>query len=69
MPGCSHGLAYIDVQSVVVGQNVIRWVEPVIGHVFIRIGFKESDRHPHAFPHPTNVVWMLKIAVVELWLH
>ena len=39
VPGCSHDLAYPAVQSVVVAQNVIRRVDPVIDHVFKRVGF------------------------------
>ena len=65
MPGCSHGLAYPEVQSVVVGQNAIRWVDPMIGHVFKRVGFQKSIRKSQAFSHPSTVVWMLEITVVK----
>ena len=65
MPGCSHRLAYPEVQSVVVGQYVFRWVDPVIGHVFIRVGFQKFNRKSQAFPHTSNVVWMLEITVVK----
>src|SRR5205807_3182984 len=30
VPGCAHGLAYPEVQSVIVGQHGIRRVDPVI---------------------------------------
>ena len=65
VPGCAHGLPYPQVQSVVVGQNVIRRVDPVIDHVLIRIGLQQFRRQPQAFPHPSNVIWMLEITVVE----
>ena len=65
MPGCAHGLAYPEIQRVVVGQNGIRGVDPVIGHVCIRVGFQQSPRQSQAFPHPSPVVGMLEIPVVK----
>src|SRR5215469_3933913 len=49
----------------VVGQNVARRVDPVVGHLFIRVGLQQSSCQSQAFPHPSDVVWMLQITVVE----
>ena len=65
MPGRAHGLADPEIQSVVVGQNVSRRVDPVIDHVFKCVGFQQSRRQSQAFPHPSNVVSMLEITIVE----
>jgi hypothetical protein len=59
MPSCAYGLAYIQVQSIVVGQDVIRRMETVIAYVFIRVGFKQISRLPYAFPNPAFVVLIL----------
>src|SRR5205823_14699124 len=36
-----------------------------VGHAFIRVGLQQSRRQSQAFPHPSDVVWMLEITVVE----
>ena len=68
-PGGSNSLAYKEVQGVVIRRNGIRWLEPTIDHVFVCLGFQESDGHPNAFPHAPLVVGMLEIAVVKSRLH
>src|SRR5215831_12494701 len=65
VPGCAHGLAYPEIQRVVVSQNGIRGVDPVIHHIFIRLGCQQAHRHTQAFPHPSPVVGMLEITVVK----
>ena len=69
VPGGSDGLTDIEVQGVVVGYDVIRGLDAVIGHVFVRIGFQECDCHADAFSHPALVVGMLEIPVVECGLY
>src|SRR5262252_6228683 len=65
VPGGAGGLPDIEVQSVVVGYDVIRGLDAVIDHVFVRLGFQEGYGHAYAFSHPALVVGMLEIPVVE----
>src|SRR4051794_16797951 len=65
MPGRADGLADPEIQSVVVGQNVGRRVDPVIDDVFKCIGSQQSDRQSHTFPHPPNVVSVLEITIIK----
>jgi len=44
-----------EVERIVVGQNGIRGVDPVVGHVCIRVGFQQPQRQSQAFPHPSPV--------------
>jgi hypothetical protein len=69
MPGGSNSLAYKEVQGVVIRRNGIRWLKPIIDHIFVRLGFQEAYGHPDAFPHALLVVGVLEIAVVKSWLH
>src|SRR5262249_60788890 len=65
VPGGADGLPDIEVQRVVVGYDVIRGLDAVLGHVFVRIGCQEGDGHADAFSHPALVVGMVEIPVVE----
>src|SRR5580704_11844940 len=65
VPGGTRGLTYPEVQSVVAGQNVRGGVDPVIDYVFIHVGFQQPRCQSQAFPHPSNVVWVLEITIIE----
>jgi hypothetical protein len=65
VPSGADGLPDIKVQRIVVGDDVIRGLDAVLGHVFVRLGLQEGDGHADAFSHPTLVVGMVEIPVVE----
>jgi hypothetical protein len=65
VPGGAYSVAYPAIQRLVVGQNSIRRVDPILCYVCIRGGFQQPIRQAQAFPHPTHVVGMLEIPVVK----
>jgi hypothetical protein len=64
VPGGADGLPDIKVQRIVGGDDVIRGLDAVLGHVFVRLGFQEGDGHADAFSHPTLVVGMVEMVVL-----
>tara|TARA_B100000408_G_scaffold136309_2_gene126236 strand:- start:145 stop:258 length:114 start_codon:yes stop_codon:yes gene_type:complete len=37
MPSRAHVLAYPEVKSIIVGQYLVLWIDPVVYHVFIGV--------------------------------